>query len=1245
MKKRAILAIVSLVLLSLLVVTPYLIEGRSLQGHLLASAEQTLGVKASVSTVGWSWLPMPGITLTEFRAESTDFSLVLPKAHFIINPGFFFSNSKSLSWFHAQLYTPDITIKKSPAGATLLATLFNPAFRRTLPLGRLHIDAGTLHLPEQKIGQKLTLKPFTISDLDCTVTSLVKTLAFRVRANSTFGKDLNLKASVDLARNRYQITLSGDDIDSGQLLDHTTPQEKVAMTLTPAEAPVLPVATGLSLSAQVEGTGQDQFQLTIDSKKTPFALQWRQKIFQVTKIDGLVMKRQGSNFSLDIKDCALNEPRLRLNGRIARQSDSAASPPNPAWSIDLKASDINLGAVRAHILDLFGDNLIAQKVCTIVRGGRATSARYAFQGKTADFQHLRSMKIWVDTQDVPIHLPALGLDLDRASGPIAISDGRLTGKDLSATIDKSQGTKGELLFDLEHDKHGFHLDLDLAADLENLHDVLSRIIPSPRFQEELGRFIDIKGQAQGHLRLGDDLRHVQTEVDVLTMQASGTYDRLPWPFTITAGRLQVTPLQVDWHEVRGKLGKQRINSTTGRVDWQDSVHATLNALNADLDLKSLLEEGALRTDNATLAVRDFVHGRFSELSGRANLSNSSFSGPVSKPKAWRYQTSINCSDLVVTGERFPELQSQNVQAEITQQQADFAGIFALFGQEIFLSGQYQHSFLEKWHGALEINGDIGEEFGDWLLEKEVVPMATFPKLPFRLEKFVINNPGPGFESILAQGTIIPLPQKSDTRLLVSINRQPTQASTAFTFMDGNRQGSLNYQTWPGQDTRKLVTWQGELTYDTLDAFFAQPFLQSGHIKGAFSRLTEDNAATYSGSVQVNDIKYRPQSLTPDLTLDTLSLQGNGNTITVEQGDIALAGVPAFVSGTISEGQGLHALDLQVQAPKLAWESIKKTFAPHLKRDPAKRAEDKSFIDTLRGAIAFDIGAFNYTHSAKNPATTAGADSHTFIASPFKGRVNFTPAGLNMQVHESKLCGISNQGSWYFGDQDGENTVRFSSGSSPLSFEEALPCLGIDQGLIVGPFSLEGQISGRPKQWRQGNVTLTSPEGLIKRMNLLSQIFTAVNFTDYLTWEDLPDIKGQGLPYSELTFSAHVDNNNLVLDRSIIKGKGVNLSGRGTIDLTDLNSDLTFFIAPFKGLDWMLTNLPLIGKALGGPKESILTFPVAVSGNIRTPEVTALAPTAIGSAFFELFRDTVTLPFRIFEPTADSPPQGPPPAAK
>ena len=1230
MKKRTILALASFLLLSLSLASPYLLERRPLQERLLGYVEQALGVKATVGEIGWRWLPVPSITITRLKAETTSFSLVLPQAQLLLSPLSFFSPQVSLA--RARLIEPELIIKKG--GSALL---------EAFPAGRLSIVNGRLSMPGHTIGQELTMQAATLTAVNGTVSSRAHSLNFDLTASTDIVDKLGIKGSVDLHQGHYLIDGGGEGFDSSRLFGPL-----------PSNS-LLPVVTGLNFSLHLEGQGPERFQLRIGSKKSPFTFQWRNESFQVAGLDALTVSRERDDVTIDLTELSLSEPRFRLNGRVARLIPGEKATALPEWFIDLSGADIDLGSVRSSILAIFGDHPVAKKVCSIVRGGGATTARYLFKGVVADFKHLANMKIWAEAKDVPLTIPKLGLVLDQASGPIAIIDDRLTGKGLTATIDKSQGVNGDLLLDLAKDRHAFALDLDLDADLQNLQDVLSQVVPSTRFQEELRRFVKIKGRAQGHLRLGDELHHVQTVVDVRSVEASGLYDRLSWPFTIGGGRLRVAPQQLDWEGLHGTLGKQKIRNSMGGVTWRDDVSVDLKALDADLDLKSFYEEGELRvSDSATLAVRNFMLGKVYELSGQARLTHSLFSGPIGRPEEWQYHTTISCSDLVLAGAGLPELYSQSVEAEISQQQANFAGIFALFDQEIFLSGLYQHNLLGKWHGDLEIDGDIGKRLGEWLQEKDLFPVATFPKLPFRLEKFVITNQESGLDSFLAKGTIIPLSRKTDARLQLSISRQPDQSISTFTFLNGTRQGSFSYQAWPDQKDRNLLTWQGGLTFETLDALFPQQVLQSGQIDGEFSRLTEQGATDFNGSLQVKGVTFQAESLTPDLTLDTLRLRGNNSgTISVEQADLSLAGVPATVSGRVTEAEGLHTLDLRLAASKLAWKSIQKVFDAYAQRatSAARGKDGKSLFDLMRGTIAFDIGAFDYIRQVGSKERAVGVEgSHTFTATPFKGGLTLRPSGIDMQVTDSRVCGISTQGSWHFRDESSDDTVSFSNGQTPLFFEKALPCLGIKQSLIIGPFSLEGEIRGRPKHWRQGAISLTSQEGLIKRMVLLSKIFTAVNVTDYFTWRDLPDMEGEGLSYNELSINGHVDDNNLILDRTIIKGKGVNLSGRGFINLTDLNSDLTFFIAPFKTIDWVVTSLPLIGKALGGPKESILTFPVAVSGNLRSPEVTALAPQAVGSAFLELFRDTVTLPFRIFQPEEKTPEflgplTKPPPAPK
>lgn len=1210
MKKWVLLSCGLLLLLATLLSLPYLIEGPNLQARVLGYMEQSLRVKASAQGVGWRWLPLPAITITRLRAESDIFTLEVSTADLVVNPVFFLSGTWPL--LSARLVNPDLLLKQSSHPLT------------SIPGGHLGIVNGTLRLPARDLGHGLTLAPITLTGLKGGVTSSTHALRLKISGTADWAKTFAVSAKVNLDHDGiYQADFSGEGVDSSRLVSQPR-----------TEGSLLPALRGLRPGLHLQGLGPGRFQLRGEGRGTPFTMQVRDQLFKVKDVGGFTVNSDHGDLSLDIDNLVLSEPRLRLSGRVARRRAPQKSDSPPEWALDLSGADLDLGAIRTSVLALFGKNPITQEVCAIVRGGEATTARYTFSGGGGDFHHLRSMKIWAEAKDVPVTLPHLGLSLDRASGPIAIINDRLTGKGLSATIDNSHGENGSLLLDLGKDHHGFNLDLDLDADLINLHDVLAKITPSPKFQDELKHFVGVRGRAQGHLRLGDDLHQIKTEVDVEAVQAKGTYDRLPWPFTITAGSLRIAPQHLEWDGVQGRLGDQRVSNSQGGVDWQDAILVTINGLDADLDLQPLFEAGTLRTNSATIAIRDLIHGRFDTVSGHARLSDTLFSGPILNPEQWQYQTMVHCRDLGIGGTWLPVLHSRDVEAKISEQQADFTGIFNLLDQELFLSGHYQHTFFDKWHGDLEINGDIGRRLGEWFRDKNLVPAATFPRLPFRLEKCIVTNPHPGFASFLAHGTLV---SHQDPGVLAQVNlsREPDQIVNTLTFQNRARTGSLSYSLWPRQGNRSQLTWQGELDVETLDALFTQHLLQGGEIAGAFSRLTDHAATLYSGSVEASGVRFLPESLIPDLSIATLHLQGDNSGITVNHADLALAGVPATVAGGVSETAGLHTLDLRLTAPKLSWESIRKV----VERVTEKRApseQGKSALDSLRGAIAFDIGAFDYIRPPQNQEAIEGREQdHAFIAVPFVGRVNFDPPGIGIEIDKSRVCGIGVQGIWHLNGESRVDQVLFSSGGTPLSFEKALPCLGVEQSLIIGPFAIEGQISGHPKHWQQGTLSLTSREGLIKRMNLLSMIFTAVNVTDYFTWNDLPNMEEEGLAYNDLVLNAHIDNNTLVLDRTVVKGKGVNLSGRGTVNLSDLNSDLTFFIAPLKTLDSVVSNIPLIGKALAGPKESILTFPVTVTGNIKSPEVTALAPQAIGSATLELLRDALTLPFRIFQPDKGS----------
>ncbi|RPI54914.1 MAG: hypothetical protein EHM49_02570, partial [Deltaproteobacteria bacterium] len=137
--------------------------------------------------------------------------------------------------------------------------------------------------------------------------------------------------------------------------------------------------------------------------------------------------------------------------------------------------------------------------------------------------------------------------------------------------------------------------------------------------------------------------------------------------------------------------------------------------------------------------------------------------------------------------------------------------------------------------------------------------------------------------------------------------------------------------------------------------------------------------------------------------------------------------------------------------------------------------------------------------------------------------------------------------------------------------------------------------------------------------------------DLFSQNGLPDLFIKGFPFSQMDIKGTIKDNNLIIDYAIIKGKGLNLFGSGTIDLDHMDADMIILVAPLKTIDTMVSKVPLIGKAIGGKGAAIVAFPIKIKGQIKDPEVTVLSPDAVGGAMIDLVKNTLMLPFHILSP--------------
>ena len=96
----------------------------------------------------------------------------------------------------------------------------------------------------------------------------------------------------------------------------------------------------------------------------------------------------------------------------------------------------------------------------------------------------------------------------------------------------------------------------------------------------------------------------------------------------------------------------------------------------------------------------------------------------------------------------------------------------------------------------------------------------------------------------------------------------------------------------------------------------------------------------------------------------------------------------------------------------------------------------------------------------------------------------------------------------------------------------------------------------------------------------------------------------------------------------IDGFSMGIACQGNIDLANKKMDLIILVAPFKTLDRIVKILPLIGHVLGG---KLISIPFQAKGDLKDPNVTPLAPTAVGGEVLGILERTLKLPVTIIQP--------------
>jgi hypothetical protein len=306
--------------------------------------------------------------------------------------------------------------------------------------------------------------------------------------------------------------------------------------------------------------------------------------------------------------------------------------------------------------------------------------------------------------------------------------------------------------------------------------------------------------------------------------------------------------------------------------------------------------------------------------------------------------------------------------------------------------------------------------------------------------------------------------------------------------------------------------------------------------------------------------------------------------------------------------------MNLSADGIRWKHVEQMLEKDDKEgDP--EAKENPFPSVVEGILRIKLGYFEYGN---------------FTWKPFHADISLDDNGVEVQVTEANLCGISTPGIVKITGQDLSLDFKPAGGGQEL--ESTLVCLSDGELRTTGDFEFKGDIRSQGKSEElvkslSGDFEFKSSDGLIKRDVRLARVLGFLNLTEALTGR-LPDMRKKGIAYNSIQVLGNFENGKFKIKEGVLDAKTFDLSTQGQIDLIDKKMDFIVLVAPQKTVDRVVKLIPGVRQILGG---SLISYPIRVRGGLKNPKVSALSPSAVGSELFGIMKRTIGLPIEMMAP--------------
>lgn len=1064
------------------------------------------------------------------------------------------------------------------------------AWMEQAPGLHLRVERGRLTIVH---GAQLVL---SLHDLAARASLPPDLLALRIECQSEFWTKLAFDGWFDPVEAR-----SGGHLRLDHLRSQLAGEHFPAGLLRPVgDSPV-----NLDITFSSEGAGLLEAAFQASSPSLTLQRGNHQALIRETSLEGILQKA-GEKFELRVSKLHAAAPQFELAGRFWSHPDT----PEAAYHVECRNADA--AAIREAALALMGENEVVQDVFTFIRGGPVPQVTFEARGRSAaELKDSRTLVVKGRLEKGEVFIPKPGLDIREVYGDVLIANDLLEGTNLQGTTGHSIGRRGSLTVALAPKDGPFHLDIEIDADLAQLPSVLARVVDDQAFLRELALVRDVSGTAHGRLLLGGRLDRITTRVEIADWKLKALYERLPFPLALEATALVYEGQLLAVAGLQGQIGKSTVQDVSGSLTWNQELGLELTS---PAKGEFLLDE--LFPWLLTFSPVRENRWKIQTLEGGLRMESLKFRGPLAKPAKWRFAlTGLLQNATAVSSLLGTPLKINSGSLFWTPQNLDVGKWELTFlDSSLTVSGKLLSPAADQPSAEFTGQGTFGPQAAEWLADRVQLPPALRVRTPLSLmqSRFALDRSG--------------------RMTLAGAFRTGDGPELSFELDGGGDEFFIKRLQIDDQESKAHITvmlkrdevglgFQGNLTGGTLDRMLAANSFFKGSITGDFgAQLFRNRLAdsTARGQLALRDFYY---ATIPGNTLkvDEALLDGREHAVELKSAAIRLQDEALKLKGSLGTSPKHLLLDLELTARDLDWDRLQTIeLLKHL-GDTASGGTTPDGLAfrgiPVRGALRVKAEHFTY----------AG-----FTWKPIRANLTFAPDGLNIEVTEGRLCSIPTPGRLIPHPQG--SVLLITPAARNLDLDATLACLFDRKGFITGTFDLDGEITARvqPEEMSEtfrGNVIVEARDGHVYHSPVLSKIFTFINVTEIYRGQ-LPDLMHGGCAYASIKAQATLKNEKILVENAVFDGHCAKMVWTGEVDLASQKVDFTVLVSPFKTVDALIRNVPLLGSILGG---TLVTIPVRVAGDIRDPGVTSLPPTAVGSGLLNTMKKVLQFPFTLQQP--------------